>query len=127
LVKLLKDTDSDVRAAAAWALGEIPPRRKEFIQALIDALADTEPTVREEAAAALGECGAAALDAKAPLQKLLKDANEDVQQAAADALRQLTGRQETGARSTKDETSAPAPPKDKNQAKPKKGSNARPH
>lgn len=52
-MKALKDTNSEVRRNAAWALGEIG--YKGAITSLIKSLRDKDPKVREEAAYALGK------------------------------------------------------------------------
>ena len=63
LIKQLKGSDSDVRANAAVALGEIGPEAKDAVPALIEALQDPDTSVRANAAMALEEIGLGAKDA----------------------------------------------------------------
>ena len=49
----LKDSDSEVRLAAAKALWRIDPQSPEVLAALAEALKDKDPAVRAEAAAEL--------------------------------------------------------------------------
>ena len=81
------DTDEDVRAAAATALGDL--LKPEAVEPLSEALATDESSkVRGASAAALGSLGQSA--AAGPLeQALAEDANEDVRESAADALGEL--------------------------------------
>ena len=69
LAGVLGDGDSDVRQAAAWALGKIGDARA--VEALVGALGDEKSWVRKAAARALGKIG----DARAvkPLMELLSD------------------------------------------------------
>ncbi len=83
LLAVLKDSDLDVRKAAAYALGKIGDARA--VESLVVALKDVE--LREAASEALGKIG----DARAVEQLIaaLKDKNEWVRKAAAKALGQI--------------------------------------
>ncbi len=82
LVRLLKDPDSDVRAAAASTLGQV--QAKERAPELVKLLKHPDADVRQAAASALGELQA---KEQAPeLVRLLKDPDADVRRAAASAL-----------------------------------------
>ena len=85
LISALKDEDSDVREAAAKALGKIKDPRA--VEPLISALKDEDSDVREAAAKALGEIK----DPRAvePLISALKDVNWRVRDAAAEALGEI--------------------------------------
>ena len=85
LIAALKDKDSDVRYAAAKALGEIKDPRA--VEPLIAALGDESSGVRLAAAKSLGEIK----DPRAvePLSAALKDENKYVRRAAAHALDRL--------------------------------------
>ena len=88
LIAALKDKDSkdsDVRQAAAEALGEIKDPRA--VEPLIAALKDEDSDVRAAAAYALGEIK----DPRAvePLIAALKDGDSDVRKAAAKALGEI--------------------------------------
>ena len=82
LIKALKDSDKDVRKAAAEALGKIGD--KSAVPALIKALKDGYWQVRTAAAAALGKIGDKS--AVPALIEALKDKDSDVRTAAAEAL-----------------------------------------
>ena len=85
LIQALRDSDREVRACAAVALGELGDRRG--VEPLIAALKDESEQVRRRAAEALGELG----DARAvePLIALLKDGYWVVRCYAAEALAKL--------------------------------------
>ena len=85
LIKALKDSDSDVREAAALALGKIGDKRT--VEPLIKALKDSNRWVCAFAALALGKIG----DKRAvgPLIKALKDSNKAVRNAAVWALGEI--------------------------------------
>ena len=92
LIATLADENSDVRAAAARALGQI---RTPAVEHLITALTASNEHVREAAADALGQIG----DARAigPLSARLEDGNWDVRAASARALGQICDARPVGA------------------------------
>ena len=71
LIEALDHPGSDVRDCCARALGEIGPKAKEAVPALIGALGDK--SVRGNAIIALGKMGPAAKDAIPALRALEKD------------------------------------------------------
>jgi HEAT repeat protein/beta-lactamase regulating signal transducer with metallopeptidase domain len=83
--KLLGDTDADIRATAAGALGEAGLH--EAPAALLQAATDKSPDVREHVACALGEIR----DVKSvpTLKGLLSDPNSDVREQAVSALSEI--------------------------------------
>ncbi|MBI3175231.1 MAG: HEAT repeat domain-containing protein [Chloroflexi bacterium] len=88
LIKLLRIStpDAEIRAIAAWALGEIKDSRS--VEALILAVQkDASEQVRKSAAWALGQLGDPR--AIAPLTTLFMDTYEDVRAMAAQSLEQL--------------------------------------
>jgi hypothetical protein len=86
LVAALRDADAAVRAASAWALGEL--RVAGVTSAIAELLRDRDTGVRRAAAVALGSLEDPA--AVAPLVTALRDdADPGVRQAAAWALGQL--------------------------------------
>jgi len=88
LVDALKeDRHTDVRAAAATALGKIRPDPKIAVPALTDALKDKSPGVKIAAAAALPALGAEAMAALPVLKEMANEKNKKVSQAAKDAMR----------------------------------------
>jgi FOG: HEAT repeat len=82
LLKLVEDSDSDVRRMAANALGNIGD--EQAIGGLLKLVEDSDSDVRRMAANALGNIG----DEQAipRLLKLLEDSHPDVRRMAADAL-----------------------------------------
>ena len=82
--KALGHREAGVRAAAAWALGEI--KAPEAVRYLFQALEDEEVYVRMAAAGALGEIGPEALP---HLIQALKDEEGDVREAATWALGEI--------------------------------------
>ncbi len=86
-VSALKDKDSGVRWAAAYALGKIKDPRA--VEPLISALKDEHSSVRKAAAKALGELK----DPRAvePLISALRDKYSGVRWEAAEALQSITG------------------------------------
>jgi hypothetical protein len=87
LVEGLRDTDVEVRIAAAWALGQMGKSiHAPAAQALAQALSDPEPKVRSEAAVALRNAGEAARSAVPALMSALNDPMDYVRAPAADAL-----------------------------------------
>ena len=86
LVRILRDTDDEVRAWAAEALGEIGPEAKVAIPALMKALGDSKGGVRLCAARALGRVGPEAKAAVPALIKALGDSDYIMRECAAGAL-----------------------------------------
>jgi HEAT repeat protein len=88
LIAELKDSDPDVRRAAAKKLSESGPEARAAAPALLAALKDKDFFVRRFAARAVGKVGADPKDAVGPLVALLNDENEKkvVQEAAAQSL-----------------------------------------
>jgi HEAT repeat protein len=85
LVTALRDSDAEVRRAAAKSLGQLEDKRA--VPGLIAALRDGDGEVRQQAAWALGQLE----DKRAtePLAAALKDSNIEVRRKAAWALGQL--------------------------------------
>jgi len=73
LLPLLTDTDANVRAAAAKALGNLPQSADTVIEPLSQLLSDSHPKVRIESATALGKLGPLANAAAPNLVPLLFD------------------------------------------------------
>ncbi len=89
---LLTHTDSEVRAAAAWALGKCDDENS--VDVLIEVLDDESASVRSEAAMALGRIGdKQAVDA---LKKASEDPDPKVRQAAKDALNKIAQDEDGG-------------------------------
>jgi HEAT repeat protein len=82
---LLRDSDPQIRAAAAEALGEL--RNANAVPALISALSDAQLEVRVHAVSSLGQLRQR--QAVAPLLKLLDDKEQIVVLAAVEALGDL--------------------------------------
>jgi HEAT repeat protein len=83
LISALKDTDKDVRYAAANALGEIGKDAKDSIPILISTLKDMEKDVSYSAANALEEISKDAKVAIPELIPALKDIEKDIRYTAA--------------------------------------------
>jgi hypothetical protein len=83
---LAGEQDAEVRAAAAWSLGQIGARAAARAAELGAALSDPDPVVRGLAAVALRNLGAAAAPARDALIKRLKDPETAVRLMAANAL-----------------------------------------
>jgi len=81
LIQVLKDNDSDVRAAAALALADIKDARA--VEPLIQALKDNETNVRAVAAFALSRIGKPSID---PLLLALMDNDSDIRAGASLAI-----------------------------------------
>jgi hypothetical protein len=96
LLSLLKDSDFNVRASAASALGQVAinPQAKvaEVVSALLPLLKDSDPGVRYSAASALGQAAtnpqAKVAEVVSALLPLLKDTDSYVRANAASALGQ---------------------------------------
>ena len=86
LAALLGDSDSQVRADAATALGQHLGDPAQTVRILVQALFDAEPLVRANAAASLGELGDAAESAVPALLFTLSDEDSLPRGFAAKAL-----------------------------------------
>jgi hypothetical protein len=82
----LTDVDSDVRAAAAWALSQMGPAGAKAVPTLAKSLKDPNPLVRSLSAVALRSIGPKAADAVPALMQALSDVEPTVRAPAADAL-----------------------------------------
>ncbi len=96
LAGVLSDTEPEVRAYAAWALGEMGRISASATGALIGALTDVQPAVRRHAATALGRIGAPTPAVARALAASLDDGVSEVRQAVAGALQELAGGDHTG-------------------------------
>ncbi len=83
LIRLLSDSNANVRMTATAALSKMPEDRN-IVAPLVKALKDPDEDVVIQAAKGLGECG----DKRAadPLSRLLQSPNEQVRVAASQAL-----------------------------------------
>jgi HEAT repeat protein len=81
LLVAIKDSNANVRANAAWALGRIKDPRA--VDDLITTLIDADPSIEKNAAGALVSIGTPAIE---PLIATLKDTNETLRGNAADVL-----------------------------------------
>jgi hypothetical protein len=84
--RMLTDSDSEVRIAAAWALSQMGPAGAKGVPALAKSLTDPDPLVRSLAAVALRSMGPKAVDAVPALIQALSDREPTVRSPAADAL-----------------------------------------
>src|SRR4029079_16858556 len=85
LIAALRDSDAEVRRAAATSLGQLEDKRA--VPSLVTALRDDDAEVRQQAAWALGQLeDKRAVDG---LMAALKDANTDVRRKSSWALGQL--------------------------------------
>jgi HEAT repeat protein len=82
----LSHADAEVRAAAAWALGQLGPAGVDAAADLVHGLSDPDPIVRGLAAVALREAGVAASSAAPALIASLKDTDSSVRMVCAEAL-----------------------------------------
>jgi HEAT repeat protein len=73
LLKLLRDSNSATKAAAALCVAQLGPPAKDAVPALTRLLDDREPDARVAAAEALGAIGPAALPAARKLKELRND------------------------------------------------------
>ena len=112
LVKALEDDRSEVRASAAYALGQIGSDAYTAVPTLISALDDPDLDVRLLAAYALGQIGSRADAAVPRLSRTFRHPNEnlDVRDQAADALRKIGTEEATAVLRLPDEV--PPPSKD---------------
>jgi hypothetical protein len=86
VIVALKDSDVDVRATAAQALGKIGPAAKKAVPDLLTALRDEDEDVRAAAAAALGKIGPVTKEVVPALTEALKDPAYIVRANAVGAL-----------------------------------------
>jgi hypothetical protein len=86
LLDALKDSDADVRQAAAATLVHIG---REAVMPLVELLKDKDKQVRANAAYVLGQIGTPAQEAVTALAKALKDEDKEVRRRVAFALYQL--------------------------------------
>jgi len=105
LVKALEDDRSEVRASAAYALGQIGSDAYAAVPNLISALDNPYLDVRALAAYALGQIGSSAGSAIPRLSETLRHPNENpvVRHQAADALRKIGTEAATAALTLTDE------------------------
>ncbi|KAI8623482.1 ARM repeat-containing protein [Xylariaceae sp. FL1651] len=87
IVELLKNTNQDVRRAAADALGKQSNLSDRAVEAIIELLKDTNQDVRRAAVNALRNQSNLSDTVVKAIIELLKDTNQDVRWAAAEALR----------------------------------------
>jgi HEAT repeat protein len=88
LREALNDEDTDVRAAAAQGLAELPVTAAD-VPDVVALLKHADPGVREQAALALGGLGRDGKAAVKPLGQALQDQNAGVRQAALKSLGKL--------------------------------------
>lgn len=86
LLTALRDSDRDIRSAAAGALGDLGKPAASDLPRLTEALSDPLPEVRAFAARALGELGSQAKPAVSKLTDNLTHSERDTRVAAAEAL-----------------------------------------
>jgi HEAT repeat protein len=92
LVRCLHDTDSDVRAYAAFSLGNLREQPAAAVPALIVTLGDTDPQVLRVTCGALGKFTNEAQSAVGPLLDALNMPDVTVREAAAVALARIDSR-----------------------------------
>jgi HEAT repeat protein len=86
LSEALRDSDPQVRAAAAWAISQIGPQAASAIPALGTALSDTDPRVRSHAALAFRAMGPAGSPGIPELIRALNDSVDYVRASAVEGL-----------------------------------------
>ncbi len=91
LIKLVGDSDAQVREAAERALISLGPKAVKAVPALTAAASDPQIDVRAASIAALGAIGPAAKDATPTLVDALKDSDPQIRMLAAQALGKLNG------------------------------------
>jgi len=89
LVIAFGDSDPDVRAWAAQAVGNIGANAADAIPALIDLLKNGDEGSRNSACIALGQVGPAAKAALPVLRAALSDTSQDVRRFAARAIQRI--------------------------------------
>jgi len=94
LVRLLEDEKPNVRASAAFALGNMREQPGSVIPVLIERLEGTNPAnVRRALAVALGKFAQCPITAFPSLERLAHDDDPDVRKAAENMLRKTDGRE----------------------------------
>ena len=97
LCRGLSDSEGDVRAEVAKAIGRTgPPAAPSAVPGLVALLVDADPFAREQAAIALRRIEAASPEAIDGLRGLLTDPIPYVSKAAAETLETLSGSAESG-------------------------------
>lgn len=91
LLKLLDDSNPNVRKAGTYALGKFPRDPNLVIPRLERMLGDASPSVRRQAAFALGRFGSQANNSVVALRKARSDSSPEVRYAAERALAEITG------------------------------------
>jgi HEAT repeat protein len=90
---LKNDKDSEVRSAAAKALGNIAPDPEKTVPLLTEALSDKAMSVKFSAITALGQFGPKASSAVTKLRELASEKKDKkLSQAASAAIKQISGK-----------------------------------
>jgi hypothetical protein len=89
LVIALGDSDADVRAWAAQAVGDVGADAVDAVPALTDLLKNGDEGSRNSACIALGQIGPAAKAALPALREALSDKSQDVRRFAARAIQRI--------------------------------------
>jgi hypothetical protein len=89
LIAALQDSDANVRAWSAQAIGEIGPDAGPAVPELVALLSNTDEGSRNSACIALRGIGPAAKEALPALRKSLSDPSKDVRQFAALAIKSI--------------------------------------
>lgn len=89
LIAILKDSDGNVAASAANALGRLRMEPATVVPALTEALYDTRVQVRANAASALGMYGAVAESAMAALAEATNDSDANVRTTARNSMTRI--------------------------------------
>jgi HEAT repeat protein len=93
LMAALEDSDNDVRAWAAQAIGETGADGAQAVPALIRLLTNLDEGSRNNACMALGGIGPGAKEALPALRRALTDSSADVRRSAQRAIDRIEGRQ----------------------------------
>jgi predicted Zn finger-like uncharacterized protein len=89
LAAALKDTEADIREAAADALGKFGVEGRSAVPSLLAVLTDKETAVRRATLGALAQIGPEAKDALPKLKPAFKDPDPEVRRRALDVLGRL--------------------------------------